>query len=63
LIGLHGLPAHTIPGGISLTTTDLAPITAFGPMVTPGATNASAAIHAPRPTTMGPVTRGISGRV
>ena len=44
--GSHGYPAHTIQGGMSLVTTDLAPITQPVPIVTPGCTNASAAIQA-----------------
>ncbi|CAG9204850.1 hypothetical protein BVI2075_350025 [Burkholderia vietnamiensis] len=46
LTGRQGLPTQTIPSGKSENTELRAPTNAPRPMVTPGATNTSAAIHA-----------------
>lgn len=61
--GLQGYPAHTIQGGMSLVTTDLAPITQPAPIETPGCTKASAAIHTWLPISMGLVISGNPGLV
>ena len=50
--GRHGVPQQTCPDGMSLKTLLRAPITALTPILTPGPTKQSVAIHAPLPTVM-----------
>jgi hypothetical protein len=53
------LPAQTVLGGVSLTTTDRAPTTQSSPIETPGPTKTSAATQAFSPIVIGFVTSGM----
>ncbi|KAG1248393.1 hypothetical protein G6F65_019641 [Rhizopus arrhizus] len=59
--GRHGLPWHTIAGGMLRNTELRAPTTASRPIVTPGPTNTSVATQAPSSTRTARSRRGKSG--
>lgn len=61
LIGRAGFPATTVQGSTFLKTLERAPTTAPSPILTPGATNTSAATQAPAPIKIGAGVSGICG--